>query len=87
MAGPIEYDPDALKSLKKLDRPLAAKIVNYLDDVAASDDPGVLGKGLTGNLGGLWRYRIGDYRVNCDLRDNELILVAVDLGHRSDVYS
>lgn len=86
MAWTIEYDRDALKSLKKLDRPIAAKIVDYLDDVAASDDPRVLGKGLTGNLAGLWRYRIGDYRVICDLRDNELIIVAVDLGHRSGVY-
>lgn len=84
LAWTIEYDRVALRALKKLDRPVAAKIVTYLDDVAESADPRALGKGL---LAGLWRYRIGDYRVICDLRDNEMIIVALDLGHRSGVYS
>lgn len=85
LAWTIEYDRDAVKALKKLDRPVAAKILSYLDDVAATGNPRAQGKGLTGNLAGLWHYRIGNCRVICDLRDDELIIVAVGLGHRSDI--
>ncbi|ALE93759.1 addiction module toxin RelE [Arthrobacter alpinus] len=86
MAWAVEYDRDALKALKKLDKPVAAKIINYLDDVALLEDPRTQGKALTGNLAGLWRYRIGNYRVICDLIEDQLVIVAVDLGHRSDIY-
>lgn len=82
MAWTIEYDRDAVKSLKKLDKSVAANIVDYLDDIAALDDPRSRGKGLAG----LWRYRVGDYRIICDLHDEELIIVALELRHRSKIY-
>lgn len=87
MAWTIEYDRDAVKSLKKLDKSVVATIVDYLDNVAALDDPRARGKGLTGHLAGLWRYRAGDYRVICDLHDGELVIVALEIGHRSKIYS
>lgn len=87
MAWTIEYDRDAVESLKKLDKSVAANIVDYLDNIAALDDPRARGKGLTGHLVGLWRYRVGDYRIICDVHDEELIIVALELGHRSKIYS
>lgn len=86
MTWTIEFDRDALRALKKLDKSVASTIADYLDDVAALDDPRARGKGLTGHLAGLWRYSVGDYRIICDLHDQELVIVAVDLGHRSKIY-
>ncbi|EHI50135.1 type II toxin-antitoxin system RelE family toxin [Aeromonas salmonicida] len=50
------------------------------------ENPRDAGKALTGNLRTYWRYRVGDYRVVCDIRDNDLVIVAVIIGHRSEVY-
>ncbi|MDV0824807.1 type II toxin-antitoxin system RelE family toxin [Klebsiella quasipneumoniae] len=50
------------------------------------EDPRDAGKALTGNLRTYWRYRVGDYRVICEIRDAELVIVAVEIGHRSEVY-
>ena len=49
-------------------------------------DPRRFGKALKANLAGLWRYRVGDYRVLCELRDNELVVLVIAVGHRRDVY-
>lgn len=50
------------------------------------ENPRDAGKALTGNLRTYWRYRVGDYRVVCEIRDNDLVIVAVIIGHRSEVY-
>ena len=86
MAWTIEYSADARKTLAKLDRPDSRHILDYLDEVAALDDPRTRGHGLTGNLAGLWRYRVGDWRVVCIINDRQLIIVAIDIGHRSTIY-
>jgi mRNA interferase RelE/StbE len=57
----------------------------YLDDVCQLDDPRSRGKGLTGDLAGYWRYRIGDYRALVEVRDEHLVIVAITLGHRSGI--
>lgn len=85
MAWEVRYDQEAIKALKRLDKPVSQKIMNYLDEVAALDDPRVRAKPLRGPLTGLWRYRVGDYRVICDVIDGELTIVALDLGHRSKI--
>jgi mRNA interferase RelE/StbE len=54
--------------------------------VLALEDPRQLGKALTGDKGGLWRYRIGDYRAICKLEDEKLIVLVLDLGHRREIY-
>jgi len=82
----IQFDRDAIKALKKLDKSVRVSISDYLDGIAELDDPRTRGKGLTGHLAGLWRYRVGDYRIICDVHDDELIIVALDLGHRSRIY-
>ena len=50
------------------------------------ENPRAKGKGLTANRSGQWRYRIGDYRLICLIQDNELVILALTVGHRSDVY-
>ncbi|OYQ85884.1 addiction module toxin RelE [Wohlfahrtiimonas chitiniclastica] len=87
MAWTINYSDTALKSLKKMDKQNAKRIFDTLEGrIALLDDPRVLGKPLKGNLGELWRYRIGDYRVLCDIQDDQLIILAALIGHRKEVY-
>jgi len=89
LAWTIELHPDAARSLRGLartDRPMAKRITDYLADVEAADDPRSRGKGLTGPLAGLWRYRIGDWRVVVDIYDDRPVILALDIEHRSRVY-
>ena len=71
---------------RKLDRQVLRRIKAYLDDVCELEDPRQRGKGLTGDLAGYWRYRIGDYRVIVEIQDRVLVIVAIGLGHRSQIY-
>jgi len=83
----IELTDDAAKQLKKLDRREAKQITDYLrKHVDVLDDPRQLGKPLKGQFASLWRYRIGNYRVICELQDSELIVLVVRLGHRKEIY-
>jgi len=82
----LVYSDLALKQLKKLDKPVSKRIVDYMDDVAKLGNPRERGKMLVGNLIGFWRYRVGDYRVLCKIKDNELVITVVDVGHRREVY-
>lgn len=86
MASEVEYTATALRQLRKLDRPIARRIVDYLDEVAQLDDPRSRDKALVGDRAGIWRYRVGDYRVLCELLDSELVILALEVGHRGDVY-
>ena len=81
-------DERALKELKRLDRTAQKDIVAYLDDRIAGDaDPRRFGKGLKADLAGLWRYRVGDYRILCQIQDRELLVLVVAVGHRKDIYA
>lgn len=84
MAYSIQYTPEAVKQLSKLDKPVAKKIVEYMKTVA--DNPFAKGKGLTGSLREFWRYRVGDYRVISLIKKETLIVLVVRAGHRKDVY-
>ena len=87
MAWKINYTDSALKELRKLDRQQARRIIEFMDGrVAVSDDPRAHGKALTGPLGALWRYRVGDYRVICDIQDSVLCVLVVKIGNRKDIY-
>ena len=87
MAWTIEYTATARKQLRKFDKPTARQIVDYLDKrIAPLNDPRSSGKALVGQLGGLWRYRVGDYRVICEIRDDVLIILIVQIGNRREVY-
>lgn len=87
MAWTINYTDSALKMLHKLDRQQAKRILDFMDErIAVLDDPRTHGKALTGTLGALWRYRVGDYRLICDLQDNVLCVLVLKIGNRKDVY-
>ncbi len=87
MSWAYSFGSAALKELKKLDRQAQKNILAYLDErVTARDDPRDFGKALKGDLAGLWRYRIGDYRLICELRNQEWLILVVTVGHRKNVY-
>jgi mRNA interferase RelE/StbE len=70
-----------------LDKAAARRIVDYMDQrIASLEDARSLGKALRGPLGEFWRYRVGDYRIVCDLQDEKLRVLVVRIGNRKDVY-
>jgi mRNA interferase RelE/StbE len=69
-----------------MDRQMARRIRDELAEIAELDDPRSRGKALTGNLTGVWRYRVGDYRILCDIEDGRLVIVVVDVARRREVY-
>ena len=82
-----KFDERALKELKKLGHPAQREILDYLDTrIAVDADPRRFGKGLKADLAGLWRYRVGDYRILCQIKDKELLILVVAVGHRRNVY-
>ena len=88
MAWTIDYTASALGQLRKLDRPTARRIVDYMDErIAGMSNPRSAGKALTGPVGGLWRYRVGDFRVICEIQDGALRVLVVQLGNRREVDS
>lgn len=88
MAWRIEFDRAAVKELERLDRAVSARIVAFLRQrVAPLADPRALGEPLRGpEPGSFWKYRVGDYRIICDIRKRVLMILVVRVGHRSDVY-
>jgi mRNA interferase RelE/StbE len=81
------FDARALRDLKKLGRQAQRDVLAYLDErVADRNDPRRFGKALKADLAGLWRYRVGDYRILCQIRDRELLVLIVAVGHRREVY-
>ena len=87
MAWTIEYAETAKKQLRKLDRVAARRILDFMDErIAPSDDPRELGKALKGDLGDLWRYRVGDFRIFCDIQDKVLTVLVLQIGNRREVY-
>jgi mRNA interferase RelE/StbE len=88
LAWAIEFDPDAVKDLKKLDRPVQARILAFLRDrIASLEDPRSVGEALTGpELGKYWKYRVGDWRIICEIQDRQIIVRVLRVGNRSQVY-
>ncbi|MEW1982363.1 type II toxin-antitoxin system RelE/ParE family toxin [Citricoccus sp. NPDC079358] len=82
----IRTDRDFDRALKKLDRQVATRVLKALTALENLDDPAKRCKALTGPYAGLWRLRVGDYRVIIDIRRGELIIIALDLGNRSNIY-
>jgi mRNA interferase RelE/StbE len=87
LAWIVEFHPDAAKELKKLGRPVAARIVRTLESrIAVLDDPRGLGAPLKGEHDGYWRWRIGDYRVVARIEDARITILVVRVDHRREVY-
>lgn len=85
MAWTIEFSGTAAKELSKLDRPVAKRIVSFLRERVARD-PKAIGEALQGNLSEYWRYRVGSYRIICEIQEEKINVVVVRIGHRKEVY-
>jgi mRNA interferase RelE/StbE len=83
----VEYTELAKKKLKKLDQHEAKLIKEYMQEIEKLEDPRTRGKALKGNLRGLWRYRVEDYRLICEIQDNKLIVLVLTIDHRKKVYN
>jgi mRNA interferase RelE/StbE len=88
LAWSVEFDAAAAKELRKLDPPVARRIVVFLRQrVAVLEDPRSIGEALRGDeLGQFWKYRLGDYRIVARLVDARLVVIVVRIGHRREVY-
>ena len=87
MAWRVEITRTAERQIAKLDRKGQVSIIHYLKEhLEQSEDPRQQGKALRGEKKGLWRYRVGDYRVICHIRDESKTVVVLTLGHRKEVY-
>ena len=82
----VVYSEKARKQLAKFDNSIKKRILDYMDEVAKLKDPRERGKMLVGNMLGFWRYRVGDYRILCRIRDTDLVISVVEVGHRREVY-
>ena len=82
-----QYSERALRELKKMDKYTRQMIYSWIDkNLNGCEDPRQRGKGLTANRSGQWRYRIGDYRLICQIQDAQLVILALSVGHRSTIY-
>lgn len=86
MSWEVELGPDAAKWFRKADLQNARRIRSALRAISTLDSPRDRGKALTGNLAGLWRYRVGDFRIVCDLQDTRLVILVIDVDHRGSIY-
>lgn len=87
MAWRIELTATAVKQLGKLDKAEAKRITTFLRQrLATLEDPRSTGKALTGpQFGAYWRYRVGDYRIICDIQDGALCILVIEMGNRRDI--
>lgn len=84
----VVFTDKAKKQLKKLDKPTAALIIGWLEkNIEGCENPKVHGKELVENKSGQWRYRIGDYRVICEIQEKEVIVLVLEVGLRREIYN
>jgi mRNA interferase RelE/StbE len=83
----VEIKDQARKELRALDRQVQRQILQYLNKrIKTNEDPRRFGKALTNDKSGLWRYRVGDYRIICEIKDNTLVVLVLRIAHRKEVY-
>jgi mRNA interferase RelE/StbE len=83
----VEFDDRARKELRKLDEAAQKQILRYLRSrIATESDPRRFGKALSTDKVGLWRYRVGDYRLVCRIEDGKVVVLVLRAGHRKNVY-
>ena len=88
MTWTIDYTATARKQLRNLDRQVAWRIIDFMDErIAGQADPRSTGWALTGPLlGAYWRYRVGDCRIICDIQDGALCVLVIEIGNRKEIY-
>lgn len=87
MAWTIKLNKKSEKSLSKLDKQTQVKILDFFLKLKNHPNPREIGRALKGDLGLFWRYRIGDYRVICQIKDEEITILVLGIGHRKDIYT
>ncbi len=84
----IVFTDRARKQLKKIDKHIATLIIGWLEkNIEGSENPRLHGKGLVENKSGQWRYRVGDYRIICQIQDAEIIVLVLEVWHRRGIYN
>jgi mRNA interferase RelE/StbE len=86
MLWQIVYSTKILKFLRKLDKNSQLDLKNYLEKISNCENPMVFGKALEGSLKGFWRYRVGKFRIICKIDNNKMIIVIIEIDHRSKIY-
>lgn len=83
----VIFADKAQKQLEKLDKSIAALIIGWVEkNLQNCENPRLHGKGLIANRSGQWRYRIGDYRLICEIQENEITILVLEVGHRRNIY-
>jgi len=82
----IDVKSRAAKAIIRMDKPIRDRITTFLTQLETLDNPRAKGKALTGKYAGLWRYRVSDYRLICQIKDKEIIILVLDIDHRKDIY-
>lgn len=82
----VVLNKKAQKQFDKLDSVIKKRVAELFDELEISNNPRSKGKALAGELSGLWRYRVGNYRVVCDIADSEMTIYAIKIVHRKEVY-
>ena len=78
---------EARKQLKKLDKQIANTLLNWVEQrLVSCENPRLWGKSLTGSLNEKWRYRVGDYRILCVIKDHIVTIEVVSIGQRKEIY-
>lgn len=84
----VELTDRVIKQLKKLDKHMSALIIGWIEkNLDGCENPRMHGKGLTANRTGQWRYRIGNYRLICEIKDEEVLILVLEVGHRREIYN
>jgi mRNA interferase RelE/StbE len=87
LAWTVEVSAFAEKQLRKLDRPIQRRLIDWIEDrIDGCKNPRHFGEPLRGEMAGLWRYRIGDFRIICEIQDQQLVVLALAVGHRREIY-
>jgi len=86
LAWSINFNKKSEKELSKLDKKTQQKIVKFLYGLENNDNPRKSGRALKGDLGLFWRYRVGDYRIICQIEDETIMILVLSVGHRKEVY-
>ena len=83
----VEYSKIAMNTIKKMDSSTSKLIRTWIEkNLINTENPRIKGKALTGDLKGLWHYRVGDYRILADIQGNKIGILILDMGHRSKIY-
>lgn len=82
----IVFAEKAKKEFLKLDKPIQKQIQNFIVKLQETKNPRISGKPLVGNFSGMRRYRVGDYRLVCDIEDDKILVIVLRIAHRKEVY-